>query len=211
MLEIKLVDTYGWHAAIRGMRNPLNSRGRSDTLYSVPDGKPVFGPFDVDLMKQLVDAGEDHSKFMRMIYIGMDINGPLYWWKQFDQYKVGTVTDSCSTMHTITAKPFMLQDFSTEHLYNDSIDNMRGIVEILNYWRDKYLQAAKEGDTEFQKKCWWQIIQQLPSSYNQLRTVSLNYAVARNIYHARKNHKLDEWHVLCDTFETLPLNELITM
>ena len=168
------------------------------------------GENDFKLMQTLAAAGQDHGKFLRMITVTLDITAPLYWWKEFDTYKVGTVANSCSTMHKIHAKEFDVNDFSHEHVeeltgddYNMSYDFLLRTVDILNYYRKKFLETND-------KKYWWQLIQLLPSSFNQRRTVQLNYAVLKNIYHARKDHKLDEWHTLCDWIESLPYSELIT-
>ena len=232
MIKIENVDVYGWEAAIRGMRNPLDSWNKSDSCYLTINeiaGHPcddglqkefVIGENDLQLMKKLVKAGTDHRKFMRMITVTMDIVAPMYWWKEFDTYKVGTVRNSCSTMHTIHKKEFTLADFSCEHLddewfdvdslgYTDdseirSITLLELIVEVLNVYRKKYLKTKNKND-------WWQMIQLLPSSYNQRSTVQLNYAVLRNIYHSRKNHKIDEWRDFCKWVEELPCSELITM
>lgn len=232
MIKIENVDVYGWEAAIRGMRNPLDSWNKSDSCYLTINeiaGHPcddglqkefVIGENDLQLMKKLVKAGTDHRKFMRMITVTMDIVAPMYWWKEFDTYKIGTVRNSCSTMHTIHKKEFTLADFSCEHLddkwfdvdslgYTDnseirSITLLELIVEVLNVYRKKYLKTKNKND-------WWQMIQLLPSSYNQRSTVQLNYAVLRNIYHARKGHKLDEWRDFCKWIEELPYSELITM
>ena len=231
MIRIDNIETYGWEAAIRGMRNPMNSWKLSDSVGH------NLGTNDFELARRLVNAGTDHSKFMRMIGITMDITAPLYWWKEFDTYKVGTVANSCSTMHKIAEKEFTLDDFSCEHLFGEdcyddafdlvksdgfeagcsSMDFMELTIGVLNYYRQKYLTAKIEPMKEEAKRngvvkdYWWQMIQLLPSSYNQKRTVSLNYAVARNQYHARKDHKLDEWRIYCDFLETLPYSELITM
>lgn len=232
MIKIENVDTYGWEAAIRGMRNPMNSWKLGDSVGH------NLGTNDFELARALVNAGTDHSKFMRMIGITMDITAPLYWWKEFDTYKVGTVANSCSTMHKIADKEFTLDDFSCEHLFAEdcdiddafdlvksdgfeggccSMDFMKLTIGVLNLYRKKYLTAKiKPFKEEAKRKMvvkdyWWQMIQLLPSSYNQKRTVSLNYAVARNQYNARKEHKLDEWRVYCDFLETLPYSELITM
>ena len=210
MLTIENAETFGWEAAIRGMRSPKNSWDKSDSCWSSPNengtDKPkyIIGENDLKLMHTLAAAGQDHGKFLRMIHVQLDVNAPLYWHKEADQYKVGTVTDSCSTMHKIHAKEFDVNDFSHEHVeeltgddYNMSYDFLLRTVDILNYYRKKFLET---GD----KVYWWQLIQLLPSSYNQRRTWDLNYAVLRNIYHARRNHKIDEWHTLCDWIETLP-------
>ena len=213
MLKIENVNVYGWEAAIRGMRNPKNSWDKSDSLYlentSVStDGKTLvsLGDNDLTLMKTLAYAGTDHGKFMRFIDVTLDITAPLYWWKEFDTYKVGTVSNSCSTMHKIHAKEFSLDDFSHEHLSKHSRNALRMLCDILETNRKLFL--ALEG--EEQKSAWWQLIELLPSSYNQRRTVKLNYAVLRAMYHARRHHKLDEWHTFCDWIETLPYSELIT-
>ncbi len=205
MIKIELTDTYGWDIAIRGMRNPLNSWENIDSRwdgFGEPDGYSV-GDKDLALMKKLVKAGSDHRKFMRFITVSFDITAPLYWWKEYDTYKVGTVANSCSTMHKIHAKKFQLSDFSWEHLDADSIDCLEGTIKVLNNKREGYL-ATKD------KRYWWQMIQLLPTSYEQKRTVLLNYEVLRNMYHARKNHKLDEWREFCKCIETLPYHELIT-
>ena len=215
MLTIENAETFGWEAAIRGMRNPKNSWSKSDSRWSSPDengtGAPRFivGENDLKLASALANSGADDGKFLRMIHVQLDVTAPLYWHKEADQYKVGTVTDSCSTMHKIHAKEFELDDFSHEHLmancdnheakiYAESaMDVLARTVATLNVYRDMFLQTSD-------KRYWWQLIQLLPSSYNQRRTWDLNYAVLRNIYHARRNHKLDEWHTLCDWIETLP-------
>lgn len=221
MIKIENVEIYGFETAIRGMRNPMNSWDKSDSELNVGYGEDdvIIGPNDLDLMKKLVEAGTDHSKFMRMINVTCDIIAPLYWWKEFDTYKIGTVRNSCSTMHTIHKKEFTLEDFSCEHLCNmtdgwlpytenlryvvNSKDMLSEIVDVLNGLRENYL-GTKD------KKYWWQIIQLLPSNYNQRATVQMNYQVLRNMYHARKNHKLDEWINFCAWIEKLPYSELIT-
>lgn len=207
MIRIENTDTCGFETAIRGMRNPMNSWSKSDSKwdgFGDAHGYSI-GDNDLDLMKRLICAGSDHSKFMRMINVTCDITAPLYWWKEFDTYKVGTVANSCSTMHKIHSKEFMLDDFSHEHLFDDDIlqsnvDILQFTIDALNFAREDFI---KTGD----KKYWWQMIQLLPSSYNQKRTVQLNYAVLRNMYHARKNHKLDEWRDLCKWVESLPCAE----
>ena len=215
-IRIDNVDVYVFEAAIRGMRSPKNSWDKSDSCWSSPNengtDKPMYiiGENDLKLMKTLAAAGQDHGKFLRMMPVQLDVTAPLYWWKEADQYKVGTVTDSCSTMHKIHAKEFELDDFSHEHIINSvsmvyqeidvRISPMQALlttIECLNSYRELYLETKD-------KKYWWQLIQLLPSSYNQRRTWDLNYAVLRNIYHARRNHKIDEWHTLCDWIETLP-------
>lgn len=210
MLKIENVETYGWEAAIRGMRNPMNSWKLSDSEWvfmNLDTFEEVvrfnIGEKDLALMKKLVASGSDHSKFMRMIGVSLDVTAPLYWWKEFDTYKVGTVANSCSTMHKIHSKEFTFDDFSVEHLKGESLDFMRQVIGQLNFARIAFLESHD-------KEYWWEMIQLLPTSYNQMRTVTLNYAVLRNIYHARKNHKLDEWHVFCDWIKAMPYSELIT-
>lgn len=235
MIKIEHVETLGWEAAIRGMRNPMNSWEKSDsgwyligtpgTNQAVANDKHLrekycVGNSDLDLMKRLCNSGTDHRKFMRMITVYMDITAPLYWWKEFDTYKVGTVANSCSTMHKIADKEFTLEDFSCDHLYAEddisgmyysttaeeeftSTDVLKVIIEALNNYRKMYI-ATKD------KKDWWQLIQLLPSSYNQKRTVMLNYEVLANMYKSRRNHKLDEWIDFCAEIERLPHSELIT-
>ena len=201
MIKIENVEIYGWEAAIRGMRNPKNSWAKSDTIF---DGdKWCMGDNDLKLMTTLANAGTDHGKFMRMIIVTLDIVAPLYWWKEFDTYKVGTVANSCSTMHKIADKEITLDDFSHEHLNDESAEYLSKLVDLLNSYRKLFLEDKN-------KSWWWQLIQLLPSSYNQRRTVQLNYAVLKNIYHARKDHKLDEWHTFRDWIESLPYSDLIT-
>lgn len=211
MVQIEKTDVYGWEAAIRGMRNPMNSWDKSDSLFWL--GHMQIGKADLDLMKRLVTSGTDHSKFMRFIIVTADITAPLYWYKEYETYKVGTVSNSCSTMHKIAEKEFEWGDFSTEHLIRvrdshlgDTVPTLvfDSVIRGLNFWRSRYLETKSKDD-------WLQMIQLLPSSYNQKRTVLLNYAVLRNMYHARKNHKLDEWRQFCAWIETLPFSELITM
>ena len=223
MLKIENTEVTGWEHVIRGMRNPMNSWEKSDSNFfddseghvcNICQGRgPMslieIGPNDYTLMKNLRNAGTDHRKFMRMITVYLDITAPLYWWKEFDTYKVGTVANSCSTMHKIHAKEFTLEDFSCEHLTAESIAfGLEPIIDILNKNRELYLQW-KNIDEE-KKTLWWQMIQLLPTSYNQKRTVMLNYEVLANIYKSRRNHKLDEWHTFCDWIEELPYSELIT-
>lgn len=218
MIRIENVETYGWEAAIRGMRNPMNSWGKSDSKYSVvlcwdDEGTTpmepcafLIGDNDLELMQKLVAAGTDHGKFMRMITVTMDVVAPLYWWKEFDTYKVGTVADSCSTMHKIHAKEFELDDFSHEHLSPLSLETLKQTIEVMNHYRLNYVEV----NSNVRKDRWWQMIQLLPSSYNQRRTVQVNYQVLRSMYHARKNHKLDEWRNFCKWVEELPYaDELI--
>lgn len=218
MIQIEKTEIFGWEAAIRGMRNPMNSWDKSDSLFW--PGHMQIGEKDIDLMKRLVKSGTDHSKFMRFIIVTCDITAPLYWWKEYETYKVGTVSNSCSTMHKISEKKFTSDDFSHEHIcIRQSADVLRETVCALNTFRNVYLNGGplrcESGELRIYEKkdgeVWWQMIQLLPSSYNQKRTVLLNYAVLRNMYHARKNHKLDEWREFCKWIETLPQSELITM
>lgn len=221
MIKITNAEVFGWDAAIRGMRNPMNSWNKSDSfLCNVEcDECPergnhcqrhnyldyVVGDNDLTLMKKLVKAGSDHAKFMRMINVTMDVTAPVYWWSEYDTYKVGTVANSCSKMHKLASKEFTFDDFSHEHLNDDVIEKpFKDIINCLNFFRDLYNQNHDKDD-------WWQMIQLLPSSYNQKRTVQLNYAVLRNMYHARRNHKLDEWRDFCSWVESLPYAELITL
>lgn len=234
MLKIENVEVAGWEAAIRGMRNPKNSWAKSDSHWDYVNQGPEYltvahfddadfniGPNDKKLMSTLRNAGTDHRKFMRMITVYLDITAPLYWWKEFDTYKVGTVANSCSTMHKIAAKEFTLEDFSCEHLCYDELELLKEIIARLNMNRivfiakddkrvDRYSVMTDECYAKYKKKLWWQMIQLLPSSYNQKRTVMLNYEVLANIYKSRRHHKLDEWHTLCDWIESLPYSELIT-
>ena len=199
MIKIENVVVYGWEAAIRGSRNPMNSWHLMDSCYN--NGEFEIGENDYDLLRRLTIAGPEHRKWNRMVTVTMDITAPLYWWKEFDTYKVGTVANSCSTMHKIQAKKFEMRDFSIEHLSSSSLMNM--IIFDLNFYRDNF---NKTKDKEY----WWKMIQLLPTSYNQKRTVHLNYEVLGTIYHQRRHHKLDEWHVFCDTIKTLPYSEFIT-
>ena len=229
MLKIENVDIIGWEPAIRGMRNPMNSWAKSDSGVCETHGSGkckdceyinychnsdvevgtnyILGSNDLKLMTSLRDSGTDHRKFMRMITVYIDITAPLYWWKEFDTYKVGTVANSCSTMHKITAKEFTLDDFSHEHLLFTAKKNLETTIDILNGYRDQYNMDA---NPEMKKAHWWQMIQLLPSSYNQLRTVMLNYEVLANIYKSRKDHKLDEWRTFCTDIKAFPYSELIT-
>lgn len=202
-----------WEATIRGTRNPMNSWGKSDSQFW--PGHMRIGENDLDLMKRLIKAGTDHSKFMRFLPVMVDITAPLYWYKEFDTYKVGTVANSCSTMHKIQAKEFALDDFSCEHLDIRTKSLLEEIIKALNDYRKLYIEYNPD-DFEIKgcpskKDIWWQMIQLLPSSYNQKQTVMLNYAVLRNIYHARAGHKLDEWQQFREWIESLPYSELITM
>ena len=199
MIKIENIDVYGWEAAIRGARNPKNSWHLMDSGYN--NGEFEIGENDYDLLRRLTIAGPEHRKWNRMITVTMDITAPLYWWKEYDTYKVGTVANSCSTMHKIQAKKFEMSDFSVEHLR--SLRVMHEVIDELNFYRDKFNKDKKKED-------WWEMIQLLPTSYNQKRTVHLNYEVLGTIYHQRRHHKLDEWHVFCDTIKTLPYSEFIT-
>ena len=251
MIKLENTEVMGWEAAIRGMRNPLNSWEQSDSLFGknleIPysQNNPIIlidengvetyiGDNDLNLMKRLRNAGTDHRKFMRMIAVYVDITAPLYWWKEFDTYKVGTVANSCSTMHKIADKEFTLDDFSHEHLIdyclyscnevdepviNDAphigcggLQLLNLTINVLNYYREKYLVATKTEEYTGlpAKDIWWQMIQLLPSSYNQRRTVMLNYEVLANMCKSRKNHKLDEWRDFCLWIRTLPYSQLIT-
>lgn len=210
-IKIENVGVYGFEAAIRGMRNPMNSWDRSDSIFNAGFDSNGFiaGDNDLKLMKQLAKAGSVHAKYRRMITVTCDITAPLYWWKEFDTYKVGTVRNSCSTMHKIADKAFTYDDFSTEHiggvpncdpLYCSAFET---IIEVLNEARHCYLDTRD-------KAYWWQMIQLLPSSYNQRATVQLNYEVLAGMYYWRKDHKLDEWHTFCEWVESLPYSEIIT-
>lgn len=213
MLKIENAEVCGWSATIRGMRNPMNSWDKSDSGHKLdytPSGDKIYpytiGENDLSLMEKLVKAGTDHRKFMRMIVVYVDVTAPLYWWKEYDTYKVGTVANSCSTMHKVHAKEFTLDDFSHEHLSTGEYGNLemlKAIVMVLNVAREKFIESNDKDE-------WWQMIQLLPSSYNQRRTLMLNYEVLANIYRSRRNHKLDEWHTFCDWVESLPESHLIT-
>lgn len=233
MIKLENTEVLGWEAAIRGMRNPMNSWEKSDSHYCVGRGEKcrgcrfepdeydpcyfanpityVIGPNDHKLMMNLARAGSVDAKYRRMIVVTVDITAPLYWWKEFDTYKVGTVANSCSTMHKIHAKEFTLEDFSCEHLiklpivsYGNSMHALENTIKVLNFHRDMFLRTKD-------KTYWWQMIQLLPSSYNQRRTVMLNYEVLAGIYPKRKDHKLDEWHDFCDWIKSLPYSEIITL
>ena len=199
MIKLENIEVFGWEAAIRGMRNPLNSWVKSDSDFK----RLKLGSNDYKLMKQLCKAGKDHRKYMRLINVYRDITAPLQWWKEFDTYKVGTVANSCSTMHKIHAKGFTLEDFSHEHLLPFAEQDLKIIINSLNKYRDKYLETKD-------KQYWWQMIQLLPSSYNQKRTVQLNYEVLNHMYHSRKHHKLDEWKNFCKLLKNMPYSEFIT-
>ena len=217
MLKIENTEVMGWEHAIRGMRNPKNSWEKSDSnwRYIAPaqrenhilasysdDSEFWIGPNDADLMNRLRNAGTDHRKFMRMITVYLDITAPLYWWKEFDTYKVGTTANSCSTMHKIAAKEFELSDFSTEHLVGLSIAALQGVLDVMNLER-KYFLVTHDKD------CWWQMIQLLPSSYNQRRTVTMTYENVMNMLDYREGHKLDEWREFCEILRALPHVEVI--
>jgi len=225
MLKIENVETFGWEAAIRGMRNPMNSWEKSDSVKCYANANCpgicknnvsgiCIGFNNLDLMTRLRDAGTDHRKFMRMITVYVDITAPLYWWKEFDTYKVGTVANSCSTMHKIHENKFTLEDFSHEHVTTRSLDILLSTIKYLNECRDLYVNYESHDNNGYpkptKKEVWWQLIQLLPSSYNQRRTVMLNYEVLANIYRSRRHHKLDEWHLFCDWIENLPYSVLIT-
>ena len=217
MIKIENVEVMGWNHAIRGMRNPKNSWDRSDSGICKDAGSSQCGYMqicefgdcydvgenDLKLMTVLRNAGTDHRKYMRMITVYLDITAPLYWWKEFDTYKVGTVANSCSTMHKIHDKEFELSDFSWEHLNPFSLAVLERVIQELNHSRDYFLESKD-------KKDWWQMIQLLPTSYNQKRTVMFNYEVLANMYKSRKHHKLDEWREFCNWIEKLPYSELIT-
>ena len=213
MIEVTNTEVVGWREAIRGMRNPMNSWKMSDSADASGvwnddvDYGFIIGKNDMDLMRRLRNAGTDHRKYLRMIVVYADVNAPLYWWKEYDTYKIGTVANSCSTMHKIHAKRFERKDFSMEHIINSQEEHwavcMDNVISALNVAREKFLETKD-------KFYWWQMIQLLPSSYNQKRTVMLNYEVLSNQYHSRKNHKLDEWREYCKWVESLPYSELIT-
>lgn len=223
MVTIDKVEVVGWEHAIRGMRNPLNSWGKSDSALCKRDGNdckvspacecPKFGDYDedyfcigkhdFDLMKRLGSAGTDHAKYRRMVTVYADILAPMYWWKEYDTYKVGTVANSCSTMHKIHAKELTLDDFSHEQLNYTSKCLLKDIIRTINKNRELFINTKD-------KQYWWNMIQLLPTSYNQKRTVMINYEVLRNMYHSRKVHKLDEWRQFCEWIESLPYSELIT-
>lgn len=212
MIKLERTSVMNMDNAIRGARNPMNSWDRMDSDWEFVEDpsiinpndevKFVLGPNDLALARKLVKAGSDHRKFLRQIFVSVDITAPLYWWKEMDTYKVATVANSCSTMHKLTHKKFDVDDFSHEHLDSFSMRQLEGLVEYLNKCRDNYL--GDYGKINGQKDMWWQMIQLLPSSYNQLRTVTLNYETLLNQYRARKHHKLDEWHTYCNWVETLP-------
>lgn len=202
MISLSNAVVFGWHSAIMGMRNPMNSWNKSDSVF-YSDFSCKIGQNDLDLMKTLIKSGAEHRKFLRMIHVQMDIEAPLYWWKEFDTYKVGTVANSCSTMHKIHSKEFTVDDFSHEHLDRFSTEVLGWTIKALNGSREDYMKSKSKDD-------WWQMIQLLPSSYNQLRTVDLNYEVLLNQYFQRKDHKLDEWCIYCEQIKCFPyLNDFI--
>lgn len=196
MIQITKAQVMNLEGAMRGARNPLNSWDRSDSAYD-KDGNYILGPNDLDLAKRLCKAGSDHRKFIRQILVCVDITAPMYWWKEFDTYKVATVANSTSTMHKIHSKPFELTDFSHDHL---SIDALGALTAFMNFMEQKRLSYVESKD----KQDWYDLIQLLPSSYNQTRTVTMNYENLLNMYYARRNHKLEEWHTYCDWILTLP-------
>lgn len=224
MIKFEKPEVWGWEHAIRGMRNPLNSWERSDSYQAVDCGKCgiidregichpkehdctpyecyAIGDNDKDLMTRLIRGGTPHRKFLRQIFVSVDITAPLYWWKEFDTYKVGTTANSCSTMHKIHAKEFELEDFSTEHLSPLSLSALRNLIDVMNLEREHYI-ACKDKD------CWWQMIQLLPTSYNQKRTVTMTYENLLNMLEYRRGHKLDEWRMFCDWILTLPYGSLL--
>lgn len=202
MLKIKDIEVMNLKNAVRGARNPMNSWAKSDSYFN-EKGEYILGENDLSLAVRLRTAGNDHRKFMRQIFVSMDITAPMYWWKEFDTYKVGTVANSTSTMHKITSMPFDISHFSTDKMDKNTLDFMQGIVDYLEKLRLEFIETKD-------KQIWYDIIQLLPSSYNQMRTCTMNYENLVNIYHARKNHKLDEWHIFCDYIKKLPYaNELI--
>lgn len=197
MLKVEHSAVMNLDNAMRGARNPLNSWARMDSYYD-ENGNYMLGPNDLDLAKRLARAGSDHRKYLRMVFVSVDITAPIYWWKEYDTYKIATVANSTSTMHKIHSKPFSLEDFSCDHMTPDTLDFMKTVVDKLEEIRLRYMENGKR------KEDWYDMIQLLPSNYNQLRTCTLNYETLCNIYHARKNHKLEEWHTLCHWIETLP-------
>lgn len=205
MIKFEHPEVWGWEHAIRGMRNPMNSWERSDTTYGLGEDyltDMVIGQNDYDLMARLIKGGQPHRKFLRQIFVSVDITAPLYWWKEFDTYKVGTTANSCSTMHKIQAKEFTLDDFSHEHLVGKSIAAMQQVIEVMNLEREHFI-ATKDKD------CWWQMIQLLPSSYNQKRTVTMTYENLLNMLEYRRGHKLDEWRQFCEWVFTLPNSHIL--
>ncbi len=203
MLKIERISVMNLENAVRGARNPMNSWHLSDSHYD-DDGNYILGEKDLGLASRLCRAGSDHRKFVRMIFVSMDVTAPLYWWKEYDTYKVGTVANSCSTMHKIHSRPFSLEDFSHDHMTPEALDHFKDYIAYLEQVRLSYLETKD-------KALWYDMIQLLPSSYNQLRTCTLNYENLINIYHARRDHKLEEWHTFCHAIEGLPYaSEMIT-
>lgn len=196
MIKVENATVFNIEGALRGMRNPMNSWNKSDSYYD-EDGNYVLGEKDLELCKKLIKAGTEHRKFLRQIFISMDITAPLYWWKEMDQYRINVTTNSCSTMHKISAKEFELDDFSHEHLDSFSTVTLMAVIATMNNAREKYLSSKD-------KKDWWQLIQLLPSSYNQKRTITMNYENLFNIINQRSNHKLDEWVNLCKFLRDFP-------
>ncbi len=204
MLSVKNSSVMNLENAMRGARNPLNSWARSDSFYD-EEGNYVLGPNDLSLAKRLAHAGSDHRKYLRQVFVSIDITAPLYWWKEFDTYKVATVANSTSTMHKITSKAFSRDDFSHDHMNEQALECLDHVIEVLEDLRQQYLKTKD-------KTIWYSIIQLLPTNYHQMRTCTMNYETLINIYHARKNHKLQEWHTLCDWIESLPYaKELILL
>ena len=204
MIKISKTSVMNMENAMRGARNPLNSWNRMDSRYD-EDGNFILGENDRNLARRLVRAGSDHRKFIRQIFVSVDFDAPLYWWKEYDTYKIATVANSTSTMHKIAAKPFELDDFSHDHMNETALESLKATIAVLEQLRQEYLQSKD-------KQVWYSMIQLLPTSYHQLRTCSFNYETLVNIYHARKNHKLEEWHTVCDWIRTLPYAaDLITM
>lgn len=204
MIKISKTSVMNMENAMRGARNPLNSWNRMDSRYD-EDGNFILGENDRNLARRLVRAGSDHRKFIRQIFVSVDFDAPLYWWKEYDTYKIATVANSTSTMHKIAAKPFELDDFSHDHMNETALESLKATIAVLEQLRQDYLQSKD-------KQVWYSMIQLLPTSYHQLRTCSFNYETLVNIYHARKNHKLEEWHTVCDWIRTLPYAaDLITM
>lgn len=196
MIKIERTSVMNFENAIRGARNPMNSWNRMDSYYQ-EDGVFVMGPNDLNLAQRLARAGSDHRKFIRQIFVSVDFTAPMYWWKEYDTYKVATVANSTSTMHKIASKPFELDDFSHDHMNEAALSSLQSVIDVLEALRLKYLETKD-------KTVWYSMIQLLPSSYHQMRTCTLNYETLMNIYYARRNHKLDEWHTVCDWIKTLP-------
>ena len=223
MIKIEHIEIWGFAHAIRGMRNPMNSWDKSDTIYGEYHGKdengndiivkydaPQIGTNDADLMRRLFMGGTEHRKFMRQIFVSMDITAPLYWWKEFDTYKVGTTANSCSTMHKLMAKPFDIFDFSVDQMNNDAKAMMLKVIGFLNVQREMYLKS-KDNHLQGSKEFWWNIIQMLPSSYNQKRTITMNYENAASMISQRTGHKLEEWRVFVEHLQELPHMDTIVL